>query len=84
MVVWFKLGVDRTILMDGRFTHELNSTGGMIWELCSGELTLKEMIRMVARRIALPEKDVSEDCIRFCNKLNRHNLVTLNQSSASN
>jgi len=56
--------------------HSLNKTAGILWNLCDGKASIKEMINYLLKTCK-GEKDIIEkDVLKTLEDMNKNNLIT--------
>jgi hypothetical protein len=55
----------------------MNNTGRMVWELCDGNHSLKEICGIIVERCQVSETCASRDILAFLSKMKRIGAITL-------
>ncbi len=68
---------DKLVLYRGHRLFVMGPHAAEIWQMCNGEHTIDEMIRLVAGRYDVSKEKASDEIISFINRLVDMNLVVL-------
>ena len=56
--------------------HNLNRTAAILWNLCDGEMTIKEMITYLHNNFKGNRKTIGDDVASALEEMRKNNLVT--------
>jgi hypothetical protein len=62
---------------DGETVLKLNESSVLIWELCNGELTVGEMVQLLADTYPEAAEDMRKDVFRALDELNEEAVIQI-------
>ena len=61
----------------------LNEVGALVWKLCSGKKTIRDIVSSVGRKFPRDKNRISKDVLGFLEELKRQRLVRITPTPVS-
>ena len=56
--------------------HSLNTTAGIVWNLCDGTLTISEIVEYLCNNCKAPKKVIETDVLQTLTEMENNNLIS--------
>ncbi|MDR4508611.1 MAG: PqqD family protein [Candidatus Brocadiaceae bacterium] len=74
--VWSKINNDTFIISDeGAMFHQLNTVGEVIWNMCTGTCSIKEIADSLCNEFEIEKEAAVKDVVSFLEELSHKGLI---------